>query len=287
MAILRIKSGGAWRLIVSGDFRVKSGGCLGLPGLVYVKGGDAWRDTGYRGYPAVPTGFAVNAWDYDSVSVKWTPVHRRRPVSNYEIQPSRTGRASVSPRSTTPLHRRSTSPVAKNTKYNIYIRSKTAGGQFSAWVGPLQDRHGRRLTSYTTEHGNPPVVPGGSVNGYKDANVGPVVPPTWTCSPFATRSRQRRVHLGPQSLQQPGDLPRAKSVPSRSSSTGEPQSIRRSTWPTTAQRRRSPGWMPRHRLGHWSRHPRRQGGRHDHGQRLRDVLIPAAPLSSRHSEPVL
>lgn len=177
MPTLRIKSGGAWHIVEEGKLRVQKADAWVYPGLLYVQVGDVWRDSGYRGDPGVPKSLAVNAWDYDSVSVKWAAGTGGAPISTYEIQLKNQADTSVLATLTDATSPSGNFTVAKSTKYNIYIRSKTSGGLYSAWVGPLQIAIGKpAVTTYTTETATRPWTKAASVAAYREAEAGPVVP---------------------------------------------------------------------------------------------------------------
>lgn len=178
MALLRFKNNGSWVTVLDGHLRVKSGGVWVYPAKMYIKNGGAWRDTGYAGFPGAPTGFAVNAWDYDSMSVKWTPPATGAPVTNYEIavnNEANTVRVATYDDTASPSINFA---VTKDTKYNIYIRSETAT-QVSAWVGPLQVAIGHAAyTTYTDDPATRAYTLAKDVVAYRDVGVGPTIPTT-------------------------------------------------------------------------------------------------------------
>ena len=148
------------------------------PGIVRVKWGAGWVDSGYRGDPAAPTGLAVNAWNYDNVSFKWTAGVGGAAISHYQVvindQTNTINRGTWT--GTTAATTSGNLAVADSTKYHAYVRSISTNGLGSDWIGPLKISIGKpAVTTYTTETGTRNWSQAASVNGYKDANVGVAV----------------------------------------------------------------------------------------------------------------
>jgi len=172
---------GGWVVPASGKVALKWGGTTWLhPSMMRVKNGDPgggyWVDSGYRGFPAEPTSVAVNAWNYDTVSVKWAAGAGGAAVSSYEVQ-QRNASGGVITTSTDTTSPSVSFAVADSTKYQFYVRSKSAAGLFSDWVGPLKVSIGKPAsTYYTTETATRNWSAAANVGGYKDAIVGVAVP---------------------------------------------------------------------------------------------------------------
>jgi Fibronectin type III domain len=171
--------GGSWVTASDGDVHVKWGGTTWInPSFVKVKWGGGWLDSDYRGYPADPTGLAVNAWTYTSASVKWSAGSGGAAASTYEVQ-LRNQSGGVIQTSTDSSSPSITFSLSEQTKYQFYVRAKTASGLYSGWTGPLRIQTGRAATSTTTTE---PAIRSWSkaanVNAWKDHPVGVVVPST-------------------------------------------------------------------------------------------------------------
>jgi hypothetical protein len=148
---IRVKDGdvgaGVWRgPIADGNIRLKWGGTTWKsPAYIRVKNGDvgsgAWVDTGYRGYPNEPSGVSVNTWDntaFNDLTIKWSaPAAGGAPVAAYEVRKNNASNQEVTTFTDT------TSPssaftMSPNEKAQFYVRSKSAAGLFSDWVGPVR-----------------------------------------------------------------------------------------------------------------------------------------------------
>jgi hypothetical protein len=173
-----IKTGGAWRAAANGALRVRSGGAWYSPAVIYTRYGGGWRDTGYRGYPAVPTGINVYAWDYNQVRIYWAAGAGGATPSGYHIvQTDQSGNwlrqynvaGSPSPNGYF--------PVDQDTRYMFYVRAYTPAGLYSGWNGPLRTAIGHAAYStYATVTATRAYTQPASVVSYRDAPVGPVVP---------------------------------------------------------------------------------------------------------------
>jgi hypothetical protein len=176
---LKIQSGGVWRTVADGKLKVRVGSAWVTPSTMKVQVAGVWRDTGYAGSPAAPTSLAVNAWaTHDAVSFKWVAGVGGAAVSLYEVavnNEANTTRVATKTDTTSPSA--DFTEVVQNTKYNVYVRAKSAAGLYSAWTGPLQIKMGKdAFTTYTTETGTRAYSLSKDVVGYKDAAVGPVIP---------------------------------------------------------------------------------------------------------------
>lgn len=147
MAQLKWKSGdlggGSWVDVADGKLYVKSGGLGGgsweLVEKCYVKsgglGGGSWQDTGYEAFPNPPTSFAINSWNYSTLSVKWgAPAAGGAPVSTYEIELRNSANNSTIASKTDSSSPTTNFSVSQDTKYYVRIRSKAASGLTSGWV---------------------------------------------------------------------------------------------------------------------------------------------------------
>jgi hypothetical protein len=180
--------GGAWRNITNGNIALKSGAVGGgswiRPSLLKVKnngaiGAGAWVDSDYVGYPAEPVSFAVNAWSFTTISMKWAPGVGGATPANYDIQQRAQNGTTVIATQTDTASPSANFTVAEDTKYQFFVRAKSAGGLISDWVGPIKVQIGHAASSHTTT--TPDTRPwsgSASVNGYRDVAVGVVVPST-------------------------------------------------------------------------------------------------------------
>lgn len=179
MPALHVKNGGNWVLVDDGNLAVKYNGAWIFPSHLHVKNNGAWVDSGYDGFPAPPTGFAINASNFSTLSVKWTPGVGGAPVGNYEIA---LNSADNSTRIATLNDTASPSgnfSVQEDTKYQIWIRAETqaTGGVTSAWVGPIKWAIGHAAyTTYTDDPATRPYTLAKAVTGYRDVAVGPTIP---------------------------------------------------------------------------------------------------------------
>ena len=139
---MRMKVSGAWvGPLASGNFRVKSGktgaGSWIYPASVKMKVNGVWVDTGYVGYPAAPVNFAINGWSYSAVALQWGAGAGGAPVSAYNlVQTDSAGNwLNQVEVSGSPWGNFS---VNWDTRYQFYIRSKSAAGLYSGFVGPIR-----------------------------------------------------------------------------------------------------------------------------------------------------
>lgn len=154
---------------------------------VYVRNNTAanWIDTGYVANPGEPTGLAVATWDtvdYNAVQIKWVAPTTGAPVSSYETQLRAQNLTTVI--NTYPISATAALTsifiVVPNTKYGAYVRSKSAAGIFSDWVGPLKIQIGKSASTTTTTD---PTATRAYIktdvgDGYRDEAVGPLIPST-------------------------------------------------------------------------------------------------------------
>lgn len=169
-----------WRTVGNGKLKLQWGGAWISPSFVKVKsgatGGGVWVDSGYLGYPADPTSFGVYSWPtHDAVQFKWAAGAGGAPPSDYEVAINNTsgGRVATSYDAGSPSI--NFTQVAQNTTYYCYVRARTAAGLVSNWVGMTIKMGKDDASYYTTESSTRPWSLAASVNGYKDANVGPAV----------------------------------------------------------------------------------------------------------------
>lgn len=87
---VQVRTGGNWRTAGSGALYIRNGGSWRAANACYVKiggvGAGYWYDSGYRGYPAVPSTPWVTGWDYSNVNVGWSAGGGGAPVSYYQLQ---------------------------------------------------------------------------------------------------------------------------------------------------------------------------------------------------------
>lgn len=173
--------GGTWVSPAPGNLKVKSGYAGGGswldPSMVYVKRGDLgggyWQDSGYRGYPGIPSAPWVHAWDYNNVALAWNPPTSGAPVASYEVyQTDQAGNGiSLQTAYSSPWWQ---FPVAQNSYYQFFVRSKGSTGLLSAFAGPLRVYIGIASTYYeTTELGSRPWAISMDANGWQ--NNGPIL----------------------------------------------------------------------------------------------------------------
>jgi hypothetical protein len=166
-----------WRQLTDGKLRVKWGAGWVSPSLMYIQSGGAWRDTGYRGYPAVPINVGVYAWDYGQVRIQWAAGAGGAPVAAWHIvQTNSAGgwlreyEVGGSPSPSGYF------PVSTSTNYRFYVRAKGTTGLYSDWGASVGTSIGKPAsTYYTTEQGTRPWSLAASTNGYKDQIVGVAV----------------------------------------------------------------------------------------------------------------
>lgn len=176
MADLKVRhTDGTWRVLTDGKLKVKWGADWVVPSLCYIQWGGAWRDTGYRGYPAIPTNFHLTHWDYNDTICAWSAGSGGAPVADYHVvQTDVSGnwlRQYTVGGGTSPAI-----PVSASTKYRLYVRSRSTANLFSDWAPSIGISIGKpAVTTYTTEEGTRPWSLAASTNGYKDAIVGVAV----------------------------------------------------------------------------------------------------------------
>lgn len=181
VASLKIQSGGVWRTVTDGHLQVRVGSAWINPSSMKVQVAGVWRDTGYQGSPAMPTGLAVNAWaTHDAVSFKWVAGVGGAAATSYEVTVKNAANtATVATKTDTASPSVDFTEVVQNTEYQVFVRAKSAAGLFSAWAGPLKIKMGKdAVTTYTTETDTRAYSLAKDVVGYKDAAVGPTIPST-------------------------------------------------------------------------------------------------------------
>ena len=178
---VRYKWTAGWVAPASGKIALKWGGTAWIhPSMMRVKvgdpGGGSWVDSDYRGFPAEPVSVAINAWNYDTVSIKWGAGAGGAAVASYEVQ-QRNASGGVIATSTDTASPSGNFAVSDMTKYQFYVRSKSAAGLYSDWAGPVKPSIGKPAsTTYTTETATRNWSAAANVGGYKDAIVGVAVP---------------------------------------------------------------------------------------------------------------
>jgi len=146
--------GGSWKQITDGNARVKRPweGSWTSPTYVYAKigglGGGSWRDTGYRGYPNPPQSIWVHAWDFNNVAIGFSgPAAGGAPVVAYQlVQTDSNGNWMNAPEV-------GGSPwgnfaVGEDGYYQFFVRSKSAAGLYSNFIGPVKVRIGHTEQGY-------------------------------------------------------------------------------------------------------------------------------------------
>lgn len=86
-----VKSGGAWRAAANGRLWIKSGGAWRIANYCYIKSGGVWRDSGYRGFPAAPTGLYVTSWDFGTVNLQFSAGSGGAPVDHWVVEKLNSG----------------------------------------------------------------------------------------------------------------------------------------------------------------------------------------------------
>ncbi len=128
---------GNWVDLPNDKVRVMWGGWV-APRLIYVKDGTGtWRDTGYTSAPGPIINLGVSAWSYSSVTFVWNgpsagagltaPHHYEYVITDvngnwYHNAYTTTGGTA-------------TYNISADTRYQFYVRSVSAAGLVSAWVG--------------------------------------------------------------------------------------------------------------------------------------------------------
>lgn len=150
---IRLKWGGPWLdPIADGNLRVKWGGPWISPAYCYHKVGDVgggyWRDTGYRGYPNPPQGIGVYGWDFNNVSLYWGgPAAGGAPTVAYHLVQTDSAGNWINQVEV------GGSPwgnfgVGEDGYYQFYVRSKSAAGLYSGFVGPVRVKIGHTEQGY-------------------------------------------------------------------------------------------------------------------------------------------
>ena len=176
------KWGGGWFGVGDGRIQTRWGGGWFVPTTIRKKmgdpGGGYWYDTGWRGYPAVPSAPWVHAWNYDQVQINWGAGAGGAPVSSYIIQMLNSSGGLIYQYST--AGGPSTwgwFPVSHSSYYIYRVLAVGATGLQSGWSGQLRLYIGKPAsTYYTTETAMRGWSKAASVNAWKDQLVGPYVP---------------------------------------------------------------------------------------------------------------
>lgn len=136
-----IRTGGNWYAANSGALRIRYAGNWQSANGCYVKiggvGAGYWYDSGYRGYPAVPSTPWVTGWDYSNVNVGWSAGGGGAPVAYYQLQ-----RLDVNGNQ---MNLDNYGGGASNnyainwdTRYQFRVRAVSTGGLVSDWSGMLR-----------------------------------------------------------------------------------------------------------------------------------------------------
>ena len=149
---LALRNVGAWYSPASGKVAIRWNGGWQFGSGAYIKGAGAWRDSGYRGYPAAPSMPWVTSWSPSRINVEVSPQAGGAPVSAYHwVLADSNGNWLNSAEGWNTYWW----DVNWQTYYQIYCRTKSASGLYSVWNGPLKVVTGRPSEYYeTTETAN-------------------------------------------------------------------------------------------------------------------------------------
>lgn len=154
---LKVRTGGAWRdapalgnvasVAQPVGIRIRDGGSWRHAQRVRIKRTDGggtpfWHDTGYVGPPWVPVSPDNNGaprlnWsNYSQLSIGWYGPAGGPSPSTYQVVITNEsgGWLGTDERGTGEY----TFNISEDTKYMFYVRSKTAFGDYSTWLGPLR-----------------------------------------------------------------------------------------------------------------------------------------------------
>ena len=138
---IKVKKSGAWQNVRNGGVAVRGGGAWYFPGKVHRKmgayGGGYWTDSGYRGAPQPPTGFAFTGWTYSKVNASWNNPGGSVPIQQYHYE--------ITDVNNTPMlgwHTSSTyfnmtdtgHSLGWDTRYHARVRSLSYEGLYSNWA---------------------------------------------------------------------------------------------------------------------------------------------------------
>ena len=148
---LQVKSGGAWLTApVSGKLAVKKDGVWYFPATAKIKDGGIWRDSGYLGYPGMPSTPWVVAWNYYDVHIAWNEPATGAPLASFEVQLLDVNGSVL--QTQVPV---SGGPNSNNRndwafrglnalgKYQMRVRTKGTSGLYSNWTAVLKVAMGR------------------------------------------------------------------------------------------------------------------------------------------------
>jgi hypothetical protein len=135
---IRILVAGAWRpAVADGNLRVRSGGTWIYPSVAKVRNNGIWVDLGYHGYPLPPTGLSVQAWDYSNCVVQWAaPTGTGAAINGYRVERHDVNNNLIDAAVVTGLSQ--SFAVNQDARYQFYVRSQSANGLNSAYIGPLK-----------------------------------------------------------------------------------------------------------------------------------------------------
>ncbi len=159
-----VRTGGNWRAASSGALYIRYGGSWRAANACYVKIGGVnagyWYDSGYRGYPAVPSIPWVTGWDYSNVNVGWSAGGGGAPVSYYQLEHNHPG--GIQGIDNYGGGQSNNYGVNWDTTLSFRVRSVSTGGLVSGWSGyryvgighPQQDTYGyvQRTRGWATDH---------------------------------------------------------------------------------------------------------------------------------------
>jgi len=161
---VQVRTGGTWRTAGSGALNIRNGGSWRSANACYVKiggvGAGYWYDSGYRGYPAVPSTPWVTGWDYSNVNVGWSAGGGGAPVAYYQLEHNHPG--GIQGIDNYGGGQSNNYGVNWDSTYSFRVRAVSTGGLVSGWspyryvaIGhPQQDTYGyvQRTRGWQTEH---------------------------------------------------------------------------------------------------------------------------------------
>lgn len=138
---VRIRTGGSWYAPPNGNLRTRYGGDWRAANNCYIKiggvGAGYWYDSGYRGYPAVPSTPWVTGWDYSNINVGWSGGSGGAPVAYWQLQ-----RLDVNGNQMNLDNYggggSNNYGVNWDSRYQFRVRSVSTGGLVSDWSGLLR-----------------------------------------------------------------------------------------------------------------------------------------------------
>jgi hypothetical protein len=174
---LKIRTGGAWHDVPTGGARIRSGGQWIGASAVKIRDQGVWKDSGYVGFPGVPTGFYVSSWTFSQVTVNWSPpAAGGAPVHHYEVVMTDSAGNWMSAPTTTGLSY--SFGVAEDYRVRFYVRSVSAAGLVSGWAGSIGAQIGHTEINHQQANTGTRAWQSGAVaiNLYNGGFGGPQVP---------------------------------------------------------------------------------------------------------------